>query len=69
MPRSLSDNHSHNHPRSPRGGCGQPRGAEALVLSSREGWDPRTLETASLQLLDGTLVEVGKSIETRLDLL
>ena len=45
------------------------RGAEALVLSSREGWDPRTLETASLRLLDGTLVEVGKSIETRLDLL
>jgi signal transduction histidine kinase len=45
------------------------RGAEALVLSSREGWDPRTLETASLQLLDGTLVEVGKSIETRIDLL
>src|SRR5262245_3802582 len=45
------------------------RGAEAVVLSSREGWDPRTLETASLRLLDGTLVEVGKSIETRLDLL
>ena len=45
------------------------RGTEALVLSSREGWDPATLETASLRLLDGTLVEVGKSIETRLDLL
>jgi signal transduction histidine kinase len=45
------------------------RGAEALVLSNREGWDPRTLETASLRLLDGTLVEVGKSMETRLDLL
>jgi len=45
------------------------RGTEALVLSSREGWDPSTLETASLLLLDGTLVEVGKSIETRLDLL
>ena len=45
------------------------RGTEALVLSSREGWDPETLETASLRLLDGTLVEVGKSAETRLDLL
>jgi signal transduction histidine kinase len=45
------------------------RGTEALVLSSREGWDPDTLETASLRLVDGTLVEVGKSMETRLDLL
>ena len=36
------------------------RGSEALVLSSREGWDPATLETASLQLPDGTLVEVGQ---------
>ncbi len=45
------------------------RGSEALVLSSREGWDPSTLETGRLRLLDGTLVEVGKSTEAREDLL
>ncbi|MBI3491420.1 MAG: GHKL domain-containing protein [Acidobacteria bacterium] len=41
------------------------RGAEAIVLSNSEGWDPSTLETASLQLADGTLVQVGKSTEAR----
>lgn len=45
------------------------RGEEALVLSMPEGWDPATLETASAHLLDGTLVEVGKSTEAREDLL
>ena len=45
------------------------RGQEALVLSSREGWDTATLETRSLRLWDGTLVEVGKSTEARQDLL
>jgi signal transduction histidine kinase len=45
------------------------RGAEALVLSSREGWDPATLETGTLRFTDGTLVEVGKSSEARQDLL
>jgi signal transduction histidine kinase len=45
------------------------RGAEALVLSMPEGWDPATLETGSVRLLDGTLVEVGKSSEAREDLL
>jgi signal transduction histidine kinase len=45
------------------------RGAEALVLSHPGGWDPSTLETASRRLSDGTLVQVGKSTETRLDLL
>ena len=45
------------------------RGAEALVLSQPEGWDPSTLDTASLQLWDGTLVQVGKSTEARRDLL
>jgi signal transduction histidine kinase len=45
------------------------RGTEALVLSSAEGWDPAVLETGSIQLADGTLVEVGKSTEARLDLL
>jgi signal transduction histidine kinase len=45
------------------------RGAEALVLSDSEGWDPDRLETASIRLPDGTLVQVGKSTEARLDLL
>jgi signal transduction histidine kinase len=43
--------------------------AEVFVLSSREGWDPSTLETGSLTFPDGTLVEVGKSNEARQDLL
>ena len=34
-----------------------------------EGWDPEQLETASLRLIDGTLVQVGKSTEAREDLL
>jgi signal transduction histidine kinase len=45
------------------------RGVEALVLSSPSGWDPTTLETASVRLADGTLVQVGKSTEAREDLL
>ncbi len=45
------------------------RGAEAIVLSQPEGWDPSALETASLRLWDGTLVQVGKSTEVREDLL
>ena len=45
------------------------RGAEALVLSQPEGWDPAALETASLRLRDGTLVHVGKSTDARRDLL
>jgi signal transduction histidine kinase len=45
------------------------RGAEALVLSQPEGWDPDRLETASLNLSDGTLVQVGKSTDPREDLL
>ena len=45
------------------------RGAEAIVLSDREDWAPSTLETASLRLRDGTLVQVGKSTEARRDLL
>jgi len=45
------------------------RGAEAIVLSNPDGWDPSTLETGSLRLLDGTLVVVGKSTEARQDLL
>jgi signal transduction histidine kinase len=45
------------------------RGAEAIVLSNPDGWDPSTLETGSLRLVDGTLVVVGKSTEARADLL
>ncbi|MGE4055615.1 MAG: sensor histidine kinase, partial [Vicinamibacterales bacterium] len=45
------------------------RGSETLVLSNAEGWDPATLETASVRLSDGALVQVGKSTEARMDLL
>lgn len=45
------------------------RGREAIVLSNPEGWNPAQLETASLRLVDGTLVQVGKSTEAREDLL
>jgi signal transduction histidine kinase len=41
------------------------RGVEAVVLSDSEGWDPARLETASVRLSDGTLVQVGKSTEAR----
>jgi signal transduction histidine kinase len=45
------------------------RGAEAVVLSQPEGWDAASLETGSLRMADGTLVQVGKSTEAREDLL
>ena len=45
------------------------RGVEARVLSLREGWDQATLQVESRQLADGTLVQVGKSMEVREDLL
>ncbi len=45
------------------------RGVEAVVLSSPDGWDPTMLETASVTLANGTLVQVGKSTEAREDLL
>jgi len=45
------------------------RGTETIVLSHPEGWDPAALETGRLRMLDGTLVEVGKSTEQRQDLL
>jgi signal transduction histidine kinase len=41
------------------------RGVEAVVLSDSEDWDPARLETASVRLADGTLVQVGKSTEAR----
>ena len=45
------------------------RGSETLVLSMPDGWDLATLETASLRLADGSLVQVGKSTEGRVALL
>ena len=45
------------------------RGAEVIMLSMPKGWDPSTLETAELRFADGTLVQVGKSVEARRDLL
>ena len=45
------------------------RGSEAIVWSNAEGWNPAQLETGSLRLADGTLVQVGKSTEAREDLL
>jgi signal transduction histidine kinase len=44
-------------------------GAEAIVLSHPQGWDVAALETGSVRLADGTLVQVGKSTEARDDLL
>ncbi len=45
------------------------REAAALVLSMPGGWDPAVLETGSIRLPDGTLMQVGKSSEARVDLL
>jgi len=45
------------------------RGVEAVVLSNPNGWDPSKIETATVPLSDGTLVQVGKSTEPREDLL
>jgi signal transduction histidine kinase len=45
------------------------RRSEVIVFSMPQGWDPATLESASLRLGDGTLVQVGKSTEAREDLL
>lgn len=45
------------------------RGSEAIVLSDSEGWDPNRLEATSVQLLDGTIVQVGKSTDARRDIL
>jgi signal transduction histidine kinase len=45
------------------------RGREVIVLSMPNGWNPDLLETSSLQLPNGAVVQVGKSIEARRDLL
>jgi signal transduction histidine kinase len=43
-------------------------GTEAFV-GTAEGWDPNELEIGSLQMADGTLVQVGKSTEARREVL
>jgi signal transduction histidine kinase len=45
------------------------RGVESLVLSNPEGWDPAKLDTVTARFADGTVVQVGKSTESREDLL
>ena len=45
------------------------RGLDAVVLSNPEGWELSKLDTATAQLEDGTIVQVGKSTEGRDDLL
>jgi signal transduction histidine kinase len=45
------------------------RGSDVLVVSMPEGWNPDLLETASLQLPNGAVVQVGKGTEARRDLL
>jgi signal transduction histidine kinase len=45
------------------------RGSEAVLLSNAEGWDVANLETATVALRDGTVVQVGKSTEERRELL
>jgi signal transduction histidine kinase len=45
------------------------RGAEVVVVGMPDGWDPSTLELVSQRMSDGTLVQVGKSSESRNELL
>ena len=44
-------------------------GSEAVLLSNAEGWDPSALEVGTASLLDGAIVQVGKSTEARNDIL
>jgi signal transduction histidine kinase len=44
-------------------------GSETVLLSNAEGWDPSTLEVGTVSLLDGSIVQVGKSTEARSDIL
>src|ERR1700748_2947910 len=44
-------------------------GAEVVVVGMPDGWDPSTLELVSQRMSDGTLVQVGKSSESRNELL
>ena len=44
-------------------------GADTLILSSAEGWEDAKLQTSARQLPDGSVIQVGKSTESRLALL
>jgi signal transduction histidine kinase len=44
-------------------------GADTLILSSAEGWQDTTLEIGARQLPGGSIIQVGKSTESRLALL
>ena len=44
-------------------------GSEAVVTSNAEGWDPARLEVEAVSLLDGTIVQVGRSTESRAEIL
>ena len=44
-------------------------GSEAVLLSNAEGWDPSALEVGTTALLDGAIIQVGKSTEARSDIL
>src|SRR5215475_9655389 len=44
-------------------------GREGIVLSQRGGWDSANLETGSITLSDGTVIQVGRSTEAREDIL
>ena len=44
-------------------------GSETVLLSNAEGWDPAALEVGTIALLDGSIVQVGKSTEARNDIL
>lgn len=43
--------------------------AETVLLSNAEGWDVSALEVGTVSLLDGSMVQVGKSTEARSDIL
>jgi signal transduction histidine kinase len=45
------------------------RGVESVVISMPEGWDLSRLESVTRTLPGGTIVQVGKSTDLRLDLL
>jgi signal transduction histidine kinase len=45
------------------------RGREMLVVSMPQGWDVDRLETVTRTFADGTIVQVGKTADLRLDLL
>jgi signal transduction histidine kinase len=44
-------------------------GSEAVVTSNAEGWDPSKLEVGAVSLVDGTIVQVGRSTESRSEIL